>query len=203
MMDADITTPPPGADVAAPVNSLFHAGKWLLGDMLSTLIFVGLYAITKSVFTATALAIALGLGQIAYLKFRGHPIDAMQWLMLGLVLVFGGAALITHNAHFIMLKPTLIYTAVGTVMLKPGWMNRYMPPIALARGGDIIFVFGYVWAGLMFATALANLVLALYASPVIWAWFLGVFPLASKCVLFAVQYATARFLVRRRVRAAA
>ena len=75
-----------------------------------------------------------GFAQIAYLKLRRSPIDAMQWMSLGLVVVFGGASLLTHDPRFIMFKPTLIYVAIGAVMLKRGWMTRYMPPVALPWG---------------------------------------------------------------------
>ena len=181
-------------------HPLIHAGRWLLADLLSTLIFVAILAITHSIYAATGLGIAFGLGQVGYLKIRGAPIDTMQWLSLGLVIVFGGATLLTHNPIFIKVKFTLIYTAIGTVMLKPGWMTRYMPPIAQARGGDISDIFGYVWAALMFGTGAANLVMAAYASPVAWGWFLGVFPLASKIVLVFTQYGVTRFIIRRRIR---
>ncbi len=195
MSDAVATGPAP-----RPPHPLFHAGKWLLSDILSTLAFVALYSITRSIFVATGFAIALGLGQIAYVKSRGQSIDPIQWLTLGLVIVFGGAALITRDPRFIMVKPTLIYAAVGCVMLKPGWMNRYMTPAVAAAGGDIVFAFGYVWAGVMFTTAAANLILALYASPQVWGWFLGVFPLGSKLVMVAIQYLTMRVIIRGRIR---
>ena len=58
----------------------------------------------------------------------GRPIDAMQWLALGLVAVLGAATLITQNGRFIMAKPTAIHWAIGTVMLRRGWMARYLPP---------------------------------------------------------------------------
>ncbi|MEJ0046857.1 MAG: septation protein IspZ [Rhodospirillales bacterium] len=195
-----MTKPVPQAETTNHVHPLFHAGLWLLTDLLSTLAFVALYAITKDVYIATGLAIALGFAQIAYLKFRGSDIDLMQWLSLFLVVIFGSATLLTHNPHFIMVKPTLIYAAVGAVMLKPGWMNRYMTPPVLARGGDIVFVFGYVWAAMMFATGAANLILALYADAKTWLWFLGVFPLASKFVLVGIQYIVMRIIIRRRMR---
>ncbi len=198
MSDAAITAAVPGS-APRPTHPLFHAGKWILGDILSTLAFVAFYSITKSIYLATGFAIALGLGQIAYTRLRGQRIDTMQWLTLGLVIVFGGAALLTHDARFIMVKPTLIYAAVGCVMLKPGWMNRYMTPPIAAAGGDIVFAFGYIWAGLMFATAAANLVFAIYASPQVWAWFLGVFPLGSKLVMVPIQYLTMRLVIRRRI----
>ena len=147
------------------------------------------------------LAIAGGAAHIAWLTFRRAPVDAMQWMSLGLVVVFGGASLATHDPRFIMLKPTLIYAAIGSVMLRRGWMSRYIPEVALAWSADVTTAFGYAWAGLMFATGAANLYLAVHGDPKAWAWFLGVFPLASKLALFAVQYLTTRFIVVSRKRA--
>ena len=49
--------------------------------------------------------------------------------------------------------------ALLAVMLKRGWMVRYLPPIAEGRGEGLMVAFGYAWAGLMFLTAAANLVL--------------------------------------------
>jgi intracellular septation protein A len=184
------------------VHPLFHAGKWIAADLFSTLLFVGLYAVTHSVYAATGLAIAAGVGQIAWLKLRRQPIDLMQGMSLGLVVVFGGASLITHDPRFVMLKPTLIYIAVGAVMMKKGWMTRYMPPIALRWSRDVSVAFGYVWAGMMFLTAALNLVLVAYGDPKLWAVFLGVVPLGSKLALFAVQYLTIRAITIVRVRRA-
>jgi len=183
-------------------HPLLLAGKHVVSDLLSTFVFVGMFAVTHSVYASVGLAIALGLGRIGWQTWRRIPIDVMQWLSLFLVAVFGGAALITHNPLFIMLKPTLIYTAVGVVMLRRGWLNRYVPPIAQAHAADVIILFGYVWAALMFATAAANLEIALHASHATWAWFIGVFPIASKVALILVQYAVMRTIVPRRIRAA-
>lgn len=191
------------ATIAAPrtLHPLVHAGRWLLADLASTLVFVALFAVTHSLYVATGLAIALGVAQIAWLKARRETIDAMQWMSLGLVVVFGGASLATHDPRFVMFKPSLIYCAIGAVMLKRGWMNRYMSERVLALSADLAVVFGYVWAGLMFATAGANLYVALNFDPKTWAWFVGVVPLASKIALFAIQYLTMRVIVRGRGRA--
>ena len=193
----------PTVQTGPRLHPVVHAGRWIAADLCSTLMFVALYAVTHSVYLATGLAIAAGVAQIAYLKLRGSPIDVMQWMSLGLVVVFGGASLFTHDPRFIMLKPTLIYAALGAVMCKPGWMVRYVPPIALPWSGDVIAVFGYVWAGLMFLTGLINLGLAAHGDPRVWAWFIGVFPLTSKLLLFTVQYLTTRSIVIARTRAAA
>ncbi len=169
------------------VHPAVHAGKWILLDLCSTLLFVGLYALTGSVFLATGLGILAGLAQIAYLKLRRARIDAMQWMSLCLVLVFGAASLLTHDPRF--------------VMLKPGWMTRYAPPVALTWSADLIRAFGYAWAGLMFLTSALNLVMVVHGDPRLWAVFIGVFPIASKIALFAVQYAVTRRVVIARMRA--
>ena len=184
------------------VHPIVHVGKWIAADLFSTLLFVGLYAVTHNVYFATGLAVVAGLVQIAWLKLRSSPVDAMQWLSLGLVVVFGGASLITHDPRFIMLKPTLIYTAIGVVMLRRGWIVRYQPPVALRWSRDVALGFGYVWAGLMFVTGALNMAMAVHGDAKLWAWYLGVFPIASKLALLAVQYALTRLIVIRRMRAA-
>ena len=118
-----------------------------------------------------------------------------------LVLVFGTASLLTHDMRFLMVKPTIVYLLVGAFMLKRGWMLRYMPPIAAGRGEDVMVGFGYVWAGLMFVSGIANAVVAV-AFTDHWVAFMAVFPMASKIALFAIQYLTMRFVVRRRIMAA-
>ncbi len=52
----------------------------------------------------------------------------MQWMSLFLVIASDEAALLTHDPRLVMVKPSLIYIAIGIVMLKPGWMNRYLLP---------------------------------------------------------------------------
>jgi intracellular septation protein A len=190
---------PPETD--DPMHPLIRAGRWVVQDLLSTLIFVALYAATHSIYIAAGLAIAIGVARITYLKFRRLPVDAMQWLSLFLVVVFGGATLLTHDPIFVMLKPSLVHVAIGIVMLRRGWMNRYVGPIALAHAADVTIRFGYAWAALMFATAAANLVVAFLVDTTTWAWFVGVFPILSKVALVVVEYVVTRNIVRRRIRA--
>ena len=184
------------------IHPLLRAGRELGTDLLSSLLFAGLLSFTHDVVVSTAVAIGAGVVQIGWLTLRGRRADAMQWMSLGLVIVFGSASLLTHDPRFLMFKPTLIYCAIGAVMLKRGWMTRYMPPEALPWSSDVVTVFGYIWAGMMFTTAALNLALVVNGDPKTWAWFLGVFPLASKLGLFAVQYLTTRFIVMRRMKAA-
>jgi hypothetical protein len=94
----------------------------------------------------------------------------------------------------------LIYMIVGVVMLQRGWMLRYLPPVAEGRGAGAMIAFGYVWAGLMFVTAAANLVTAIWF-PQVWPAFLAVFPMSSKIALFAVQYLAVRHFAQRELAA--
>jgi intracellular septation protein A len=201
--DALDTAPagPSGRPNSGP-HGLIVAGRELATDLLSSLLFAVLLSFTHDATFSIGVAIAAGVVQIGWLTLRGRKADAMQWMSLGLVVVFGGASLFTHDPRFLMFKPTLIYCAVGAVMLKRGWMTRYIPGPALEWAPDVTTVFGYVWAGMMFTTAAINLALVANGDPKAWAWFLGVFPLSSKLGLFAVQYLTTRFIVIRRVRAA-
>lgn len=187
----------------ATPNPLFHAGKWLLADLISTLVFSGLFALTHNIALATGLGIAVGVAQIVREKILRRSVDAMQWMSLALVIFFGAASFFTDDPRFVMVKPTLIYALVGVTMLNRGWMTRYMTPVVLRWSADVTTVFGYVWAALMFASGALNLLLAMSGDVRSWTWFVAVFPLASKLGLFTVQYVTTRAVTVRRMRAAA
>jgi len=185
------------------MKNLFEAGKLLLLDMASTFFFLVLYLLTHNITLSVALGMALGIGQIGWQFARKRPIDTMQWMSLFLVLVLGSGAatLITNDPRFVMVKPSVIYTIVGIVMLKPGWMNRYLPPVAIELVPDIAFIFGFVWAGLMFFSAALNLIVALNFSVVAWSAFMSIWAIVSKAVLFLIGFATMRTIGVRRRRA--
>lgn len=182
---------------------MLNAFRPLAADLLSTLFFVVLINLTHDVMLATGVAMAVGAAQIAWLKIKGRPIAALQWMSLVLVVSMGAATLLTHDVRFVMFKPTIVYLVIGVVMLQRGWMNRYMPPVVLENGPDLPTRFGYVWAGLMFATAAANAVVALTMGMAAWSVFIAVFPLASKLLLFPVQYLVTRRVIQRRIASAA
>jgi intracellular septation protein len=183
------------------MKALLNAGKLLLLDMASTVLFLIVYLLTKNISLAVALGIGLAFAQIGREVVRRRPIDTMQWVSLVLVVASGTATLITNDARFIMLKPSLIYAAVGAVMLKPGWLNRYQPAIALELMPDIVVIFGFVWAGLMLFSAVLNVVVALTWSVQTWASFMSAYGIVSKLGLFLIQYGTMRSIGVRRRRA--
>jgi intracellular septation protein len=174
------------------MRNLFEAGRLLLLDMAATLFFLVLYLLTHNVALSVVLGMAVGIAQIGWQLARRKPIDTMQWMSLFLVLGAGTVTLITDDPRFVMIKPSVIYVVVGIVMQKRGWINRYLPPIALELVPDIAVVLGYVWSGLMFFSAALNLIVALNFSVVTWSAVMSIWGIASKAVLFLIGYAIMR-----------
>ena len=183
------------------MRNLLQAGRVLAMDLASTILFLVVYLITDNLFVSVALGMALGAGQIGWEYLRKQPIGSLQILSVGLILLSGTATLLTNNPTFMMLKPTIIYCIVGAVMLKPGWMNRYLPERA-APVRDVATTFGYVWAGLMFATAALNVPLALNLDAKTWALVWAIWGFGSKIGLFLIQYRVMTAVGRRRAAAA-
>jgi intracellular septation protein A len=180
------------------MKNLFEAGKLLLLDMAATLFFLVLYLLTHNLALSVVLGMALGAAQIGWQFARRKPIDTMQWMSLFLVLGAGTVTLITNDPRFVMIKPSVIYIIVGVVMLKRGWMNRYLPPIAIELVPDIAVIFGYVWSGMMFFSAALNVVVALNFSVVTWSVAMSIYGIVSKAALFLIGYAAMRIVGGRR-----
>jgi intracellular septation protein len=184
------------------MKSLLTSAKFLALDMASTIFFLILYAVTKSIPISVAAGVALGIAQIVWEIARKRPIETMQWMSLFLVLASGAASLLTNDVRFVLYKASVIYVIVGVVMLKPGWMNRYLPAVAIEVVPDIAYVFGFVWAGLMFVSAVVNLWVATHYSFLVWTGFMSTYAIVTKLGLFLIQYGTMRFIGVRRRRAA-
>ena len=61
------------------------------------------------IYTATIVAMVATIGQILWVYYRHRKIDAMQWISLVMILVFGSLTIFLHNKTFIQLKPTALY----------------------------------------------------------------------------------------------
>lgn len=183
------------------MKNLLFAVRPLALDLMSTLVFVALSAITHDVFLATGVAVVAGAARVAWQMARGQHVNAMQWMSLGLVLVTGAATFLTKDPRFMMGKPSVVYVLVGAAMLERGWMLPYLPPQAREHLDDSVMIrWGYVWASLMFLTAALNAVFALATSLAVWSLFIAVFPAASKIGLFAVQYLSVKAQAIRNAR---
>ena len=183
------------------MRDFLQAARLLLLDLASTLLFLVVFLWTHNAVLAVGLGMALGLTQIALQFVRRKPIEAMEWLSLFLVVTAGTATLLTDDPRFLLFKPSVIYVIVGIVMLKPGWMNRYLPPIVRTVTPDVAVIVGYVWAGLMFVSAAVNAFVALAWSAQTWAMVMPVFGIVSKVAVFLLGFAAIRLATRRRISA--
>jgi len=177
-------------------QSLTH----LLSDLLSAILFFAVYIVSGNIIAAAAIAIAVGLAQLGAMKLAGRRIEAMQWMILGLVVVLGTATILTESPRFMMVKPSIGHFAVALIMLRRGWMSRYLPEIVTQNLPEpVIVAAGYGWAGLLAAIGIVNLGFAAYGDVVIWAWFISVGSIGAKIAAFALQYVVFRTMVRRRL----
>ena len=88
----------------------------LLIDFFPILLFFAAFKL-YGIYVATTVAIVATVLQIAYLRFRHGKIEPMQWVSLGVIVLFGGATLLLHNEEFIKWKPTVLYWLMGGTLL--------------------------------------------------------------------------------------
>ncbi|MBB6427047.1 inner membrane-spanning protein YciB [Sphingopyxis sp. JAI128] len=181
------------------MKTLLYAIGPMLFDSLGVLVFAVLLVAGAGIVPATIAGTVVALGVVGYELARGKKVAALQWISLASVLFTAAATLFTGDPRFVMAKPTIVYLIVGSVMLRKGWLNRYIPPEQLAIVGDVMDRFGMIWAALMFASAALNLVIALFFTAW-WPLFVGIFPLASKFGLFAIHLAVVHVITRARLR---
>ena len=175
----------------------------LAADFFSTIVFLVIYLTTDNVLLATAVAIAGAIAQVIYARIKGKPLGYMTYASLGLVIVLGSATLLTHDPRFVLAKPAIGHFAIGVIMLKRGWMLRYMPPIVTETIPEYVTFAGYAWAALMFALAAGTIAVAMTGDMKLWTFYVTVVLIGAKIAAFAIQYVAFRLLVGSRIRAAA
>ena len=172
-------------------------------DFFSTILFLAIYLATDNVLLATGVAIAGAIAQVIYSRIKGNELGYMTWASLGLVIVLGSATLLTHDPRFVLAKPAIGHFAIGAIMLKRGWMLRYMPPIVTDTVPEYVTIAGYAWAALMFVLGAGTVAVAMTGDMKLWTFYVTVVLVGAKLAMFAVQYVAFRLLVGSRIRAAA
>jgi len=86
-----------------------------LFDLFPVILFFAAFKLFD-IYVATAVAIAATFLQIGWLKWRGRKVEAMMWVSLVIIAVFGGATLALHDETFIKWKPTVLYWLFGGVI---------------------------------------------------------------------------------------
>lgn len=103
----------------------------LLLDFFPIILFFAAFKVA-GIYWATGVAIVATVAQIAWLRFRTGKIEPMQWLSLGVIVLFGGATLLAHSETFIKWKPTVLYwlmggaLAVGQLFFKRNFLKSLM-----------------------------------------------------------------------------
>jgi len=174
----------------------------LLYDFLSAIVFLVVYLSTGNVVLATSVAMAGAVAQVIYSRLKGQPLSFMTYASLALVIVLGTATLLTNDPRFVLAKPSIAHFAIGTIMLKRGWMLRYVPPIVTETIPEYVTFAGYAWAALMFVLGLGTIAAASTGDLKLWAFYVSVVLIGAKIAAFAVQYVAFRLLITNRLRAA-
>jgi intracellular septation protein A len=172
-------------------------------DFLSTIIFAGVYFATGNIALATGIGIAGAIFQVIRARIKGSELGFMTWASLGLVIVLGTATLLTNDPRFVLMKPSIAHFAIGAIMLKRGWMLRYVPPVAAETIPEYVTIAGFCWAVLLFTLGLGTIAVALTGDMKLWAIYVSFVAVGAKIAAFAIQYVTFRLLITSRLRARA
>jgi len=176
--------------------------KQLFIDFFSTIVFLAVYVVTGDILIATGVAIAGAVAQSVYARMRRQTLDIMTWASLALVIVLGGATLLTHDPRFVLIKPSIVHFAIGGIMLRRDWMLRYSPPLVREHIPHLARQAGYAWAILMFALGFGTIAVAMTGDIKLWALYVSVIAVGAKVLAFAAQYVTFRFVITRKLRTA-
>ena len=74
------------------------------------------------IFAATTVAIVATVAQIGWLRHKNGVVEPMQWVSLVVIVVFGGATLLTQDETFIKWKPTVLYWLMGSAL----WIGHFV-----------------------------------------------------------------------------
>jgi intracellular septation protein len=170
-----------------PVLLFFSVFKWAEGHAATAQSFVSQHLSgfvsggavgpgQAPILLATAVAIAATLCQIGYLLARRRKVDAMLWVSLAIITVFGGATIYFHDETFIKWKPTVLYWCfaaallISQVFMKKN-LIRAMMEKQMALPESLWARVGLSWAAFFIAMGLLNLYVAFNYSTDQWVTF--------------------------------
>ncbi|MBS0466744.1 MAG: septation protein A [Proteobacteria bacterium] len=133
----------------------------LLLDFFPIILFFAAYKVA-GIYVATGVAIAATIAQIAYIHFKHGKVEPMQWLSLGVIVLFGGATLLAHSETFIKWKPTVLYwlmggaLVVGQLLFKKNFIESLMKA-QVELPAPVWLKLNWAWAGFFAAMGVLNL----------------------------------------------
>lgn len=124
------------------------------------------------IYLATLVAIVASFGQIAWVKLRGHKVETMLWVSLGIIVVFGGATLWLHDEAFIKWKPTALYWIFAAIILGATLFGRNVIKSLMGKQLELPDAawsrLNASWGGFFAFMGVANLVVAFNFSTDTW-----------------------------------
>ncbi|MCX7081802.1 MAG: septation protein A [Methylococcales bacterium] len=76
------------------------------------------------IYVATAVVIGATIIQVAIAWFKYRKVETMQWITLGLVIVFGGATIILHDEQYLKWKFSIIEWLFGLAFLSSHFIGK-------------------------------------------------------------------------------
>jgi intracellular septation protein len=129
------------------------------------------------IYTATIVAMVATIGQILWVYYRHRKIDAMQWVSLVMILVFGSLTIFLHDKTFIQLKPTALYWLFSSVLFisseffKKNWIEVLMGKqvtLKAQNSHSVWMTLNRAWAAFFFFMGALNLYVAFEFSEETW-----------------------------------
>jgi len=129
------------------------------------------------IYTATIVAMVATIGQILWVYYRHRKIDAMQWVSLVMILVFGSLTIFLHDKTFIQLKPTALYWLfsgalfISAQFFRKNWIQVLMGKqvtLKAESAHSVWHTLNNAWAIFFFFMGVLNLYIAFEYSEEAW-----------------------------------
>ena len=129
------------------------------------------------IYTATIVAMVATIVQILWVYYRHRKIDAMQWVSLVMIIVFGSLTIFLHDKTFIQLKPTALYWLFSGALLisaqffKKNWIQILMGKqvtLKQSHSHSVWHQLNLAWATFFFVMGALNLYIAFEFSEDTW-----------------------------------
>ncbi len=160
-----------------------------LTDLLPVILFFIAYKLFD-IYLATGVAIAAAAAQVAWNHFRHRRVENIQWITLGLLLVFGGLTIALRDPTFIKWKPTVVNWLFAAAFLLSGlFMERNLLRRMMDHAIDLPEVIwsrlNTAWIAFFVVSGISNLYVAYSYSEEVWVNF-KLFGLMGLTLVFIV-----------------
>ena len=129
------------------------------------------------IYTATIVAMVATIGQILWVYYRHRKIEAMQWVSLIMIIVFGSLTIFLHDKTFIQLKPTALYWLFsGTLFISSQFFNKNWIQVLMGKqialkpqnSHSVWYRLNLAWSVFFFLMGVLNLYIAFEYSEETW-----------------------------------